>query len=234
MPEFKDLSSDAGLAQLNEHLSSRSYIEGFAASKADSATLLKVKAGVDSKKYPHVARWFNHISHFSPLQRSLWGGAGKCESKSESKAAGSPVKAAAKKPADDDDDDSFNVSLDDDDGESAAEIAARKNAEKEASKKKEDGGKKKDAPIGKSTLVLDVKPNDSDTDLALVEKKIRAIQQEGLVWGACERKPIAYGIEKLRILAIVVDDLVSTDAIQEQIEAFEEVQSTDVHAFNKL
>jgi len=48
------------------------------------------------------------------------------------------------------------------------------------------------------------------------------------------KKPVAYGIFKLRIVAVVVDDLVSTDSLQEEIEAFEEVQSTDIHAFNKI
>ena len=33
---------------------------------------------------------------------------------------------------------------------------------------------------------------------------------------------------------VVVDDLVSTDDLQEAIEALDGVQSTDIHAFNKL
>ena len=33
---------------------------------------------------------------------------------------------------------------------------------------------------------------------------------------------------------VVVDELVSTDDLQEAIEALEGVQSTDIHAFNKL
>lgn len=58
---------------------------------------------------------------------------------------------------------------------------------------------------------------------------------EGLTWGGSELKPIAFGVKKLTIISVIVDDLVSADVIQEQIEAFEdEVQSVDIAAFNKL
>jgi len=87
----------------------------------------------------------------------------------------------------------------------------------------------------KSTLILDVKPEDSETNLDELEATIkREVQQEGLLWGATQRVPVAYGIQKLRMLAVVVDDLVSTDDVQEEIESLEGVQSTDIHAFNKI
>jgi elongation factor 1-beta len=57
---------------------------------------------------------------------------------------------------------------------------------------------------------------------------------EGLLWGQCQRIPIAFGIKKLRMLSVVVDDLVSTDALQEQIDEMDGVQSSDIHAFNKI
>jgi len=130
-------------------------------------------------------------------------------------------------------DDDKGFSLDDDsDDDEATKIIAEKAAA--AAKSKEKGGEGGKKVIAKSTLVLDVKPQDSETDLGEMEKKIRSIQQEGLLWGACDRKPVAYGIYELRIVAVVVDDLVSTDSIQEQIESFPEVQSTDIHAFNKI
>jgi len=80
-----------------------------------------------------------------------------------------------------------------------------------------------------------VKPNDSETDLKAVEKKIRAeVTRDGLVWGTAELVPIAYGICKLRFAAVVEDEKVSIDDLQETIEEFEDVQSTDIVAFNKL
>lgn len=63
---------------------------------------------------------------------------------------------------------------------------------------------------------------------------MREIAQEGLLWGGAELIPVAYGVKKLRIVSVVVDDLVSVDDLQEKIEAIEDCQSTDIHAFNKV
>lgn len=45
---------------------------------------------------------------------------------------------------------------------------------------------KKPALIAKSSIVLDVKPWDDETDMKSMEQKVRTIVKEGLVWGACE------------------------------------------------
>lgn len=42
------------------------------------------------------------------------------------------------------------------------------------------------ALIAKSNIVLDVKPWDDETDMKEVEKLVRAIETDGLRWGACE------------------------------------------------
>ena len=42
------------------------------------------------------------------------------------------------------------------------------------------------ALIAKSSIVLDVKPWDDETDLKEVEAMIRKIEKDGLVWGACK------------------------------------------------
>jgi len=57
---------------------------------------------------------------------------------------------------------------------------------------------------------------------------------EGLVWAGSELVPVAYGVKKLRIISVIVDDLVSTDELREKIEELEGVQSTDIFAFNKV
>jgi len=239
MPEFKDLQSAAGLAQLNDYLSTRSYIEGFQASGADSCVACQLKAIQVDSKYSHINRWLAHILSFPPCTRSRWAGS-KCASKESAECkkecpAGGKKEEEEEEEEEEEDDDDMKMSLDsDDDDDGAAAIIAKKAAEKAAADAGKDGAKPKKQVIAKSTLVLDVKPEDSDTDLADVEKRIRAIQQEGLLWGACERIPVAYGIFKLRIVAVVVDDLVSTDSLQEEIESFESVQSTDIHAFNKI
>jgi len=105
-------------------------------------------------------------------------------------------------------------------------IAAAKHAKDAAAGKK--------AVIAKSTLILDVKPEGSETDMPELEKDVRAIAMEGLVWAGSELVPVAYGVKKLRIISVIVDDLVSTDELREKIEELEGVQSTDIFAFNKV
>lgn len=40
--------------------------------------------------------------------------------------------------------------------------------------------------IAKSSILLDVKPWDDETDMAKLEECVRSIQIEGLVWGYCK------------------------------------------------
>lgn len=40
--------------------------------------------------------------------------------------------------------------------------------------------------IAKSNVILDVKPWSDETDLAEMEKCVRSIEMDGLLWGACE------------------------------------------------
>merc|ERR1711962_1350673 len=94
---------------------------------------------------------------------------------------------------------------------------------------------KKPGPIAKSSVLLDVKPWDDETDMDALSKEVRSIEMEGLVWGASELKPVGYGIKKLSILCTIVDDLVGVDDLTEKIEAFEDyVQSVDIASFNKV
>ena len=66
-----------------------------------------------------------------------------------------------------------------------------------------------------------------------MEKNVRAIEQEGLTWGASTFIAVGYGIKKLQINLVVVDDLVSIDDLQQKIESDEDhVQSTDVSGRN--
>merc|ERR1712048_841838 len=90
--------------------------------------------------------------------------------------------------------------------------------------------------VGKSLIIWDVKPWGEETDLDEMAKLILSIEMEGLQWKTeYKKEPVAYGVFKVQIGATVVDDLVSTDLVQEKIEAFEDhVQSVDIVAFNKL
>lgn len=68
-----------------------------------------------------------------------------------------------------------------------------------------------------------------------LEKAVRAIEKDGLVWGASKLVPVGYGVRKLQINLVVEDEKVSLDELQEQIGEFEDyVQSSDIAAMMKL
>ncbi|XP_058603826.1 eukaryotic translation elongation factor 1 delta a (guanine nucleotide exchange protein) isoform X8 [Onychostoma macrolepis] len=94
---------------------------------------------------------------------------------------------------------------------------------------------KKPALIAKSSILLDVKPWDDETDMSKLEECVRSIQMDGLLWGASKLVPVGYGIKKLQISCVVEDDKVGTDILEEEITKFEDyIQSVDIAAFNKI
>uniref|UniRef100_A0A8W8N0F1 Translation elongation factor EF1B beta/delta subunit guanine nucleotide exchange domain-containing protein n=2 Tax=Magallana gigas TaxID=29159 RepID=A0A8W8N0F1_MAGGI len=94
---------------------------------------------------------------------------------------------------------------------------------------------KKPALIAKSSLLLDVKPWDDETDMKKMEQEVRKITADGLLWGQAKLVPIGYGIKKLQINCVIEDDKISTDFLEEEITAIEDlVQSMDIAAFNKI
>ena len=40
--------------------------------------------------------------------------------------------------------------------------------------------------IAKSSIVLDVKPWDDETDMSEIERCVRSVETDGLLWGVCE------------------------------------------------
>lgn len=68
-----------------------------------------------------------------------------------------------------------------------------------------------------------------------LEAAVRAIEKDGLVWGASQLVDIGYGIKKLQINIVVEDEKVSTTELEEEISELEDyVQSTDVVAMQKI
>ena len=63
-----------------------------------------------------------------------------------------------------------------------------------------------------------------------MEKNVRSIEVDGLVWGQAKLVPVGYGIKKLQIACVVEDDKVGTDFLEEEITKFEDFVSwlTDV------
>merc|ERR1712179_145205 len=89
--------------------------------------------------------------------------------------------------------------------------------------------------VAKANIIFDIKPWDDETDLGAMEKLVRAIEMDGLLWGTAKLVAVGYGIKKLQITCVIEDDKVSTDDLEEQITANEDhVQSVDIVAFNKI
>merc|ERR1712224_1145984 len=88
--------------------------------------------------------------------------------------------------------------------------------------------KPKKVVIAKSIIVWDVKPFSSETDLDFLAKKILTIKQDGLAWKTeYKKEPVAFGVFKIQIGAVVEDEKVSTDAIAEQIEELQDPSAID-------
>ncbi|KAM3876496.1 elongation factor 1-delta-like [Diretmus argenteus] len=127
---------------------------------------------------------------------------------------------------DDDDIDLFGSDEEDPEAERIKEQRLKEYAERKA---------KKPALIAKSSILLDVKPWDDETDMVKLEECVRSVQADGLLWGISKLVPVGYGIQKLQIACVVEDDKVGTDMLEEEITKFEDyVQSVDVAAFNKI
>jgi len=141
-----------------------------------------------------------------------------------------PEKKAAKDEDEEDEEEEIDLfGSDEEDDEEKEKLKA------ERLKAYADKKQKKPALIAKSSVIFDVKPWDDETDMGDIQKSVRSIQMDGLVWGAAKLVPLAYGIQKLQIMCVVEDEKVSIDELQEKIQDFEDlVQSVDIAAFNKI
>ncbi|EJW84235.1 EF-1 guanine nucleotide exchange domain-containing protein [Wuchereria bancrofti] len=121
-------------------------------------------------------------------------------------------------------------------GSSDEEDAEKERIKQERLKAYAEKKAKKAVCIAKSSIILDVKPWDDTTDMQEMEKLVRRIEKDGLVWGGAKLIPLAYGIKVLQIICIVEDEKVSVDDLIEQIteEVSDHVQSVDIVAFNKI
>jgi translation elongation factor EF-1beta len=94
---------------------------------------------------------------------------------------------------------------------------------------------KKPEKVAKTQLVFEVKPEEAETDLKVVEAAIRAITMDGLLWGQeFGTVPVGYGINKLLVQCVVEDEKVSVDSLEDIINEMDGVQSMDMVAMNKM
>ncbi|KAG0620689.1 hypothetical protein M758_4G235500 [Ceratodon purpureus] len=230
-----DLSSQEGLRDLDQYLSSRAFISGYQASRDDLAVFVKIHSV--PAEFQSLSRWYNHILELLGAKFGAPGvgvhiesGDASCPSETvapQTPAAEADSEAAAPAEAEEDDDD-LDLFAEETEEEKAA--SEKREAEKKAS------GKPKVA--GKSSIVLDIKPWDDETDMTKLEECVRAVQMPGLHWGASKLVTVVTGIKKLQIMMTIEDDLVSIDNLIEDFLTSEPnneyIQSCDIVAFNKI
>ncbi|KAI4793365.1 hypothetical protein KUCAC02_032780, partial [Chaenocephalus aceratus] len=221
---FGDLRAASGLKVLNGFLSERSYIEG--------RTWQCSTPCPAPRQLTWSMRCAGTTTSLSYSQRSSLPGVKKASRSVRPSRIGRHhhrLRPSAPKEEEDDDDDIDLFGSDEEEDEEAERLKEERLAQYAAKKSK------KPTIIAKSSLLLDVKPWDDETDMKQLEALVRSISMEGLLWGQSKLLPVGYGIQKLQINCVIEDDKVGTDMLEEQITAFEDfVQSMDVAAFNKI
>ncbi len=143
-------------------------------------------------------------------------------------------KKEAPKPKDEDDD--MDDMFGDDDEDEVVDAAALKAAKEAKVKAAKDAAKPVDKKVDRTQCVFEIKPWDAELSLDDLAAKIKATQFNGLSWGEAHKLvPVAFGIKKLVVSCIVIDDLVALDDVTDLIEGFsDEVQSVDLATMNRL
>ena len=151
-----------------------------------------IKRLLPAPSTPHSARWYKNIKSYESEFSSLPKGT------SPFSASGSSSKApAAAEEEDDEDIDLFGS--DDEDEEEAAEAERVKNervaayTEAKEAKKQEKLAAGKKLEVAKSVVTLQVKPWDDETDMVALEKEVRSVEKDGLLWGSSKLVPVGYG-----------------------------------------
>ncbi|KAK1926808.1 putative elongation factor 1-beta (ef-1-beta) [Papiliotrema laurentii] len=216
-------------SQLEQHLASKSYIDGFQPTSADVEAFKALKSAPSEAEFPHTARWYRHIASF--------------ESEFDSLPKGTPLASSSSAPAaeaaEEDDEDIDLFGSDDEEADAEAErikqerVAAYNEAKAAKTAEKLASGKKLE--VAKSVVTLQVKPWDDETDMEAMEREVRAIEKDGLTWGASKLVPVGYGIKMLQITLVIEDAKISLSDLEEEIQEIEDhVQSTDIAAMQKL
>ncbi|KAG0781277.1 hypothetical protein G6F21_011726 [Rhizopus arrhizus] len=184
---------------LNSYFENVSYVKGVELSEADVTVFNALTEGVSAEAYPHLARWYSHIAAVKGLA----------------------TKEAAAPAAEDEDDIDLFGSDEEEDAE-AERIKAERVAEYNARKAN------KPKTIAKTTITLEIKPWDDETDMEAMTKAVKDITMDGLLWGGHQLVPIGYGIRKLQINCVVEDDKVLLDDLTDQITELEDYVQSDV------
>jgi len=213
------LNRKEGLEQVNEILADQSFIAGHVAPNSCDVDILGALGKNDFSAYPNIKRWHKYISSFSSDERKAW------------KTGFIYIEGydadAVPKEEEIEVDDLFGDLTE----EESAAIAAKKKEEEE---KKKAAAKEKKVIVQKSSICLDIKPIDDETNMEEMENAVRQIKLPSLRWNAAKFIDVAYGIKKLQILCTIEDEKVSSQDLEDAVLALSTmVQSMDVQSWNK-
>ena len=225
----KHLGQEGGcrnIDQWEKTLSTNQWLGGVSPSELDAQACSEMQGMVPNvETHPHLFAWWALAAKFPENVRATWKAPvphAKVK-KPAGKLLGAGCKTPAPQPKKEEKpaaaEDEFDPFADDDEDEEA-KLAALELKHKAAVAK---AGKKEKVVIAKSIVIFEVKPWGEDTNLDELAKMVLAIEMDGLSWKTEYKKaPIAYGVEKLVIGCVIEDVKVSTDDLQEKIEAFED------------
>ncbi len=215
--------------ELEIKLAKDQWLGGAQPSAADREAIEAMPSPPCPQTHPNTFAWWCLVAKFTPPVRAQWAGAkAAAPAKGAKKEEKKVEKAAEAKPAEEEFDPFADEEPEDEEAEKAKQARFA-----EIAKTAKSYGK---VVVAKSIIIFEVKPWGEETDLDALAKKILAIEKDGLQWKTeYKKEPIAYGVFKLIIGCVVEDIKVSTDELQESMEAFEDdVQSVDIQSFNKL
>lgn len=141
------------------------YFFRYTPSKAD-LSVFDALGKAPASNFVNANRWYRNIASFSTQERAGWTG-----SAVPQVSGGSTTVAAKPAAADDDDVDLFGSDEEDD---AAAEKLKEERVKAYAEKKA-----KKPALIAKSSILLDCKPWDDETDMKEMERLVRTVVMDG-------------------------------------------------------
>ncbi|KRZ80996.1 Elongation factor 1-beta, partial [Trichinella papuae] len=181
-----------------------------------------VKSG-DEKKLIQFEEIVRRLNHFETAQTELMKRVENLELRFieflKSKRGESNAQSSTVKRVEDDENIDLFGSSDEEEDEEKQRIRQQVLKAYEAKKSK------KPAAVAKSCVVLDVKPWSDETDMNELEKCVRSIKMDGLLWGESKLVPVGYGIKKLQIACVVHDEKVSVDLLSTDIQNFDELVS---------
>ncbi|GAW80196.1 elongation factor 1B [Plasmodium gonderi] len=207
-----NVKSEGDYGKLNTFFSEHSYYQNHMLSAMDLKIYNQIKCVINQDTYPHLYRWYKHISSLPSYVIDQFKDPSEKGKKSQQ-----GNNASEKKTSQDDDVDNDIDLFGDSNNNDDKNILLDKKKQKEEELKKK---KQKEKEKNRSILIIEIKPKSIDTDIAKIPKLVKQkIVDENIKWGEEVKKlPVAFGLYKLQMSCIIYDDFVNTNELIEKIE----------------